>query len=332
MGDRGLVGLSLDGGASIGIGAEGWAVLVDGVMLNSSSLPDPIASQDGGAVTYIYSDIPGAGAVKYTAVATYTLPPLGGPFVRKALVLASSTPSIPLDLALVSPWDALYFSLPSPLVGALYPSGDMGTYGVFLRTGDGTGLTVAAENPFLSPTAAPAFAPNGALVSVSYAPGLVWDQTTPTDPTPQPYIADAGLLGLYPLSVNAVPPSTEGDTSTKRFGATRPYLRKLRAAGTSSSSSTSTSTSTSIETTDTLTGMAFEYEPLQQHLVIPSGLHLHRHAAQAPLSWLNYAERDAFRGMGEAALAAAHGGSLPEPLRVHIPWVSFLAVSPRACT
>lgn len=313
LGDRGLVGVSLEGGASIAVGADGWSALVDGLLLNSSALPAPVATQDGNTVVYVYAGIPGSaapGSATYTAIVTYTLPP-GGGFVRKALALASSTPAAALQLALVTPWDALYLVLPAPLGGALYPTGTLGTYGVFLRAADGTGVAVAAENPFLTPSAAPAFAPAGALLSVGYAPSFYWNQTTPYDATPQPYAADAGLLALYALSPNAVPPATETDTATRRYGATRPYLRRLRPAG------------AAVEAMDTLTGMVLEYEALGEGSSagrLPARVHLARSGAPAPPSWLNYAERDAFRAMGEAALAAAHGGALPEPLRVHIPW------------
>ena len=307
LGDRGLVGLALAGGATIAVGADGWSALVDGTLLNSSSLPLPIANPLQGSVEYVYAAIPGAApGLLYTAIVTYTLPPLGG-FVRKALSLFSSAPAAALEVALVAPWDALYLALPAPLAGAVYPSGALGAYAAFLRAADGTGVAVAAENPFLAPTAAPAFARAGALVTVGYAPGLTWNQTTPYDPVPRPFAADAGLLALYALSPNAVPPSAEGDAGTRRHGATRPYLRALRGAAAAAA----------VEATDTLTGMVFEYEALGGAL--PAGVHAHR-GAPAPSSWLNYAERDAFRAMGEAAFAAAHGGTLPEPLRVHIPW------------
>ena len=309
LGDRGLVGLALAGGAAVAVGADGWSALLDGALLNSSALPAPAARQDVGAVVYVYAGIPGgpsapAGAT-YTATVTYTLPPRGG-FVRKALALASSTPAAALHVALVAPWESLYLALPAPLVGALYPSGALGAYGAFLRAADGTGVAAAAENPFLAPTAAPAFAPAGALLSVGYAPSLVWNQTTPYDANPAPFAADAGLLALYALSPNAVPPASEADAGTRRYGATRPYLRRARPAG------------APIEATDTLTGMVFEHEALGGAR-LPAGVHALR-GAPAPPSWLNYAERDAFRAMGEAAMAAAHGGALPEPLRVHIPW------------
>ena len=312
LGARGLVGLALAGGPALAVGSDGWSVLVDGALLNSSALPDPVATQDGGAVTYVYAGVAGAGAATYTVIVTYTLPVIGGGgFVRKALALASSTPADALQVALAAPWDALYLALPAPLAGALYPTGALGTYGVFLRAADGTGVAVAAENPFLLPTAAPAFAPQGALLSVGYAPSLTWNQTTQYDATPQPFAADAGLLALYTLSPNAVPPATETDAGTRRYGATRPYLRRARPAAAAAA----------VEATDTLTGMLFEHEAFgRAGAALPAGVHAQRGGAPAPASWLNYAERDVFRAMGEAAFAAAHGGALPEPLRVQIPW------------
>ena len=293
LGARGLVRLAA-GGVAAGVGADEWALVVDGQLVNSSLLPDPAAAQaaPGGDVVYTYA--PTGAAPAYAVTVTYAAPP-GAAHVRKTLTVASSTPGAALELALVAPFDTLYLVLGAPLVGAAYATGALGTYGVFLRAADGTGAVAAAENPFLAPTAAGAFAPAGALVRVAYAPGLVWNQTTAADATPRAFVADAALLALYTLSPNAVPPAIERDATARRFRATAPYLG-ARAA----------------EATDTFAGSLVEYAALGA-AALPAGVHA------GPASWLNYAERDAFRALGEAAFAAAHFGGAA-PLRVHIPW------------
>jgi len=289
---RGLLSVSVDG-MSVGVTVDTFALALDaGVVVNSSSLADPAASQPTPAsVQFVYASPP------YTITVLYEVRAADWRFLRKALTVASAGGGA-IAVGSVSPWDALALTAGSALAGAVHPTGALGAYGVFGRFADGTGLAVAAENPFLYPSLAPAASPTGALAHVGYHPALLWNQTTPYDATPRPFVADAGLLGLYALSPNAVPPSVEEDAASPRFA---PIPRRRPAAAAA---------------TDTNAGMLVECEAFGPQL--PAGVHTHL-GAPADASWLNYAERDAFRAMGEAAFAAAHGGAA-KPLRVHIPW------------
>ena len=264
---------------------------VDGLVLNSSALAAPVASQvDAGAALFVFS-APGAAGLVYTISVLYEAR-ADWLFLRKTLSVSSSAPDVPLAVVSISPFDALALTAASPLVGAVFPTGTLGTYGVFGRFADGSGLVAAATNPFLYPSAVPAFSTKGLLVHVGFHPSLLWNQTTAADPVPRPYVADAGLLGLYELSANAVPPPIETDVRSSRFVAAG-----SRFAGAAAS-----------HATDTHAGMLVEFVPFAGSL--PAGLH------KGDPSWLNYAERDAFRELGEA-----HFELPPErTVRVHIPW------------
>lgn len=319
LGSRGLVRVTA-GAVSVAVTLDAWAVIVDAAVINSTGLPDPVATQavPGGDVVYAYAPVGASPA--YTVTVTYSAAPSGGAFLRKALTIASSTPSVPLVVASIAPFDVLSLQLNSAPVGAVYPSGALGTYGVFLRAADGSGLVAAAENPFLTPSAVAAFSPTGALVRVAYRPDMVWNQSTPRNATPAPFIADAGLIGLYMLSPNAVPPPLERDTSSRLHRVTRLYVAPRRvAAGSPDALATG-----HYAAHDTARGMLVEFEALGSGGALPVGVHAHR-GAPAPDVWLNYAERDAFRALGEAAFNAAHYGGA-EPLRVHIPWFVWVGV------
>lgn len=265
LGANGLVSLAVGGAGSVGVSLDTWALALDGLVVNSSGLPPPaVAQPDPGSVRYVYTAPPG-----YTVTVVYEARP-GWRFLRKTVAVASLD-GAPLYIASVSPWDALVLALPAPLAGAVFPSGDMGVYGVFGRLADGTGLLAAATNPFLYPTLAP-LSGNAALVHVGYHPALLWNQTTPGGAPPQPYVADGGLLGLYPLSPHAVPPPLDTEPGSSRYvAATRAYAGAMASRA-----------------TDTHAGMLVEYVALGGD--VPDGLH--RHAGRpADPSWLNYADR-----------------------------------------
>jgi hypothetical protein len=299
LGARGLVSFSVYGAAAVTVQGDAFALALDGAVVNSSALAAPAASQpDAFSVQYVFTSAP------YTITALYELRE-GWRFVRKTLSVASSAPGGAILVSSVAPWDALLLTVAAAPVGAVYATGDLGTYGVFARFADGTGMVAAATNPMLYPSATPA-AGGAMLVHVGYHPSLIWNQSTAYDATPRPFEADAGLLGLYTLSPNAVPPAIEADAGSRRFRATPAYLGAGRAS----------------HATDTFAGMRFEHElfapeggaeglPRQ----LPEGLHRHQGRAADP-SWLNYAERDAFRALGEAHFQLPHEGTL----RVHIPW------------
>ena len=99
------------------------------------------------------------------------------------------------------------------------------------------------------------------------------------------YVCDAGLLGMYPLSSNFVPPGSKEPEGTRRHRLTRPYAGPLIAAGTLNGTLT--------HATDTHAGS------LVEHVSFVRSLHQQQKRGADP-SWLNYAERDAFRAMAEA--------------------------------
>ena len=293
FGARGLLAVAVDGVAAT-VQGDAFALALDGAVVNSSALADPVASQpDGGSVQFAFAAAPYAVTVLYEARDEWR-------FVRKTLTVSNAaSPAAPIWVSSVSPWDALALTFAAPVAGVVYPSGDLGTYGVFARLADGTGVDAAATNPMLYPqVTAPAFSPNGALIHVGYHPSMIWNQTTALDPTPRPFVADAGLLGFYALSPNAVPPAVERDEASPRFRTLPPYIGAVRAS----------------HATDTNSGMRFEYEPLSA-AALPAGLHMHAGAPADP-SWLNYAERDAYRALGEAHFELPHN----DTVRVHIPW------------
>jgi hypothetical protein len=288
---HGLLTLSLGGVAGVAtVQADSFALALDGVVVNSSALSQPAASQpDASSVQYVYAAPPYAVTVLYEV--------RDGAFLRKTLSVTSSAASAIL-ISSVSPFDVLALTFASAPVGAVFPTGDLGTYGVFVRFADGTGMVAGATNPMLYPSFTPAFSATAGIVHVGYHPSMVWNQTTPYDATPRPFVADAGLLCFYNLGPNAVPPAIEHNRETRRFRETRAYIGMERAA----------------HVTDTMAGMRFEYEALGSG-ALPDGLHLH-HGQPANPSWLNYAERDAYRTLGEAHFLLPHNGTV----RVHIPW------------
>jgi len=291
FGTRGVLAVSIDN-ITATVAADTFALALDGVVLNSSALSDPASSApDEESAQFIFSSPPYTITVLYEARGDWR-------FLRKTLSVMSSGSVIAIGS--ISPFDSLVLTFMSELVGSVYPTGNLGTYGVFGRFADGTGIVAAATNPFLYPVIAQAkaFGPTSALVHVGYHPGLAWNVTTPYDPTPRPYVADAGLLGFYALSPNAVPPAIEEDTTSKRYGRMRPYLGNR-----------------ATHSTDSLAGMLFEYEPIGAEAALPANFHLFRGRPADP-SWLNYAERDSFRALGEAHFLLPPA----RPIRVHIPW------------
>jgi hypothetical protein len=290
----GLTSLSIAGTPTLSFQLDTLALSLNGAVLNTSTLPPPSVVASGPAfLSLAYASPP------FTITVTYDVLE-GFDFIRKQISISSSTPSSPATIDSISPWDALVATAPTPLTDALYPSGELGTYGVFARFGDGSGVTATATNPFLAPTVAPAFSPNSLLFHVGYHPAMVWNFSTPTSPTPTPYIADSGLLGVHMLTPNFVPPHIEVDAGSTRWKATPPFVGALggRVPG------------ELVHATDTFGGMLFEGVSFRDEGALAT--------AGAPPSWLNNAERDAFRQMGEAHFLLPPSQSV----RIHIPWVS----------
>ena len=302
---RGLLSFSLSNVASATISLDSFAFTIDGIAFNSSSMANPVYSQPD-PQTAIFEYTYGS----YTFSVRYDTLLRGGgkhfPFLRKTISvmnLASSS----IAIGSVSPFDALAINLQSAPAGVTYASGDMGTYGAFARMVDGTGLAAAATNPFLYPSIVPAYSQNGVLVHIGYHPSFVWNFTTNYDPTVRPFVADSGLIGLYSLSENAVPPAIEKDVTSKRFRKTTPPDHVLKAIN----------NEWSISTTETYSGMRFDHVLFSSIRESQSFVHKHK-GMGAPSSWLNYAERDFFRDLAEAHFVPAQDGY--KTLTVHIPW------------
>jgi len=294
---RGLVQVNVTGAPGLAVTMDSFALTVNiegggRVALNSSGIAATTVQQvDAETVVFVFVGW-SVGWGPFTVNVTYEAHGAWR-FLRKTLTVASVDPKSALVVTLVAPFDVLDVTAPSALTSVVYPTGDMGTYGAFSRWADGSGIMLAGTNPFLSPTIAPAGGPTGARLHVSYAPGITWNQTTVLDSTPQPFVADAGLLALYTLSANVVPPAIETDTCSSRYRATKPYASTL-----------SPLPGSVTHATDTMAGMLFEHVSFSP--AVP-----HQYA-----SYVNYAERDAFR-----ALSEAHFQLPPDKgISVHIPW------------
>jgi hypothetical protein len=312
LGSRGLVYVeSTDGvtGAVVPLAIEldTFALAVDDFLFNSSTLPAPTVSSTNTITSYTYTSQPGgSGGLTYTIVASYELQQ-GWRFIRKHLSIASSDPATPLSIISASPFDVLRTVTPAPLASALYPSGDMGIYGVFGRFLDNSGVLVAAENPFLYPFAepvAPLYATpgsNATLFHVGYHASMWWNQTTPSDSTPRAYEADSGLLSLYSLLPQTVPPSfAEMGPKHTRITAQGAPLPRQRVS----------------KRLDTGTGMAFEWSSFLPSPAYSTLIRRAHNGEQAQDTWMNAAERDAFR----SAVDALYQSPPALTAKIHIPW------------
>jgi hypothetical protein len=102
---------------------------------------------------------------------------------------------------------------------------------------------------------------------------------------------------MYPLSPNSVPPSVETNRGSRRYRDVRPYVSGAAGA---------LLVGELTHTTNTHAGS------LQEHVSFAP----HAGAAGVDPSWLNYAERDAFRAMAEAHFLLPPS----QAVRIHIPW------------
>ena len=67
---------------------------------------------------------------------------------------------------------------------------------------------------------------------------------------------------------------------------------------------------------DTHAGVLLEHLPFTNDTLLPTSIHTTFSGGNADPAWLNYAERDAYRSMAEAAMVLPAAS----PIRVHIPW------------
>ena len=300
---RGLLSISLPNVATAAVTLDTFAFAIDGIVFNSSTMPNPVYSQpDPQTVIFVYSTSSYTFTVKYD---TLIRGDVHFPFLRKTISVLNQA-SNSLTIGSVSPFDVLAIDTHISSEGVTYATGDMGTYGVFSRFSDGTGLGAAATNPFLYPSIIPAYSSTGLLVHIGYHPSFIWNTTTTYDSTVRPFVADAGLIGFYILSSNSVPPAIEEDnhSTSKRYRVTQsPFI--------------SINKDWNITSTDTYAGMRFDHISFSSTISLPTNLHKHL-GKDAPSSWLNYHERDFFRDLAEAHFIPAQDGY--KTLTVHIPW------------
>lgn len=274
---------------NVTVALDGWALSLDGLVINSTALPPPDGAAQPAPDTVVFTYSGAAATGGHAVTVTYDAPTgMGG--VRKTLAVAPPAGVAAFGVGSVSPWDALV--LAAPAASALYASGDMGAYGVFVRLADGaTGLLAAATNPFLYPSATPT-ADGRLLLHVGYHPALTWNATTPAAPTPAPLVADAGLLLLYPLAGVPAPPAA----ATRRARVElEPWAPAAAVAGAPAGA------------VDTGAGSRFEALSFGG---AGGG------AARLDPAALNKAERDAFRRAAEAHVVARPNATIA----VHIPW------------
>ena len=278
------------GGVFLSVSSESFALELDGTLVNSSSLAAPVVTPlSGSALRVDWSAPPYSIAVSWTAAP-------GAPGLRKGLSV-SRAGAASLTVGAAWPVDSLRATAASARAGAAYPSGALGVYGVFARFADGSGAAVAAENPFQTPSATPGGGASDVVLRTGYIANMTWNLSTAMMPSPAPWLADGVWLCLYSLSSAWVPPAVVARAADDpaRFRPARPYAAGAGAAAVGGPVA---------HATDTNTGSAVEYVAFGAAAV----------TATDP-SWLNAAERDVYRAIGEATVVLSPG----KCRTVHIP-------------
>lgn len=269
---------------------DSWAMVVGDTLVNSSVLSPPSVLQPTPAtLQYEYANaVAGCNvSVSYEAVPEGSALGYIG-FIRKGLALSCSTG--PIDVISVSPWDTLRLTPATNAVveAVSYPSGAMGGYGVFVRMGDGTGILATAENSFLYAQAQPVTSytvgASTVMVHVGYHPFQHWWNASAGQAAGVSYVADAGILAIYPLRGVPVPQPPSARQGLEEDGAVRVMTVPSGPASDSHAALT-------------LRQRVFSGSPLAGASV-------------------DVAERDAFRGVVEASVLLRSN----EPITVHIPW------------
>ena len=356
LGKRGLIWLNSNLSSptttlSLTIELDTWVLgLNNNLVLNSSDpwAQSPSISQiSGSLVQYIYTYSDTTTNSIYTITVSYELQETWN-FVRKNLEIISNTPSIPIVIMTVAPFDTLRMVTTSTLSSTVYPSGDMGTYGAFLRyfndpqISTGSGVLVTAQNPFLYPSVLPvpplysSNVNNSVLVRIIYHPSIIWNFTTVRQPQPTPFIADSGILSVYNLGQYQLPPYADPIRDTlvhlnpllyndtvmyKEYSSNKHYRRLTPYAITFATSNPTFFGKHSIvsHAIDTGNGMLTEhvqYHPDQSLSSISSPRLSSIHDTIADPSWLYVGERDSFRYTADSLMEYPTSN----PIQVHIPW------------
>lgn len=187
LGPRGLLALrDLEGDRDFTFPVDGFGIVLDGRSFHSADLADPTLAADPESVTYSWSAGP------YRLDVIYELRP-GWNFVSKQIFATGLRGAFWVDSVAV--FESTLARSPSGVFvpGTRYP--DLGTadYGGALRFADGSGLLIAAQNPFLH------FRHTGGAFSLDYAPDMEWRSEY------GPFPADRGLLAPYRLAGRRVP-------------------------------------------------------------------------------------------------------------------------------
>ena len=219
---------------------DSWALALDDEMINSTALQPPVVTQLSEASLQYTFEHTTTGATTYLIEVQYDAvpaePAVGSvPFVRKHIRVATNTPTIPMVIVSVSPWDSLRI-VPddnATLQSVVYPTGELGGYGAFARLSDGSGLFATAENSFLYSITVPARSlwtnSSSTLIHVGYHPFMSWDQVANNSwapkGDPEPFVADAAILAAYILTNRAVVAAQsaagEGDGNMPARGCSR---------------------------------------------------------------------------------------------------------------
>lgn len=339
LGQRGLTWLNTsdkwtDQSLAITVDLDSWVLGVDGLVINSTELTASsinVGNQSAQFV-YLYSTNASSTAgetVQYVIAVTYQLGN-GWRFVRKGMSVMSNASTGSISVETVSLWDALRITNPaigtaesaatSTLSSVVYPTGDMGTYGLFARYADGAGNTAgilaAVENPFLYPSATPAGGLFNAsmpstLIHAGYHPSFIYNLTVDGSATTA-YIPDAGILALYALGANQLPPYSESAPAgrTAAVAGQRGAAAERRIRSYAGAMPAVTATASTIVSTDTGNGMRLDA------VVFDHSLAAQQHQPPSDPSWLYYSERDAFRYAADALYQLPPQGGIA----VHIPW------------
>jgi hypothetical protein len=187
FGDRGLTLLSgPESGEAARFVEDDFAVTISDRTYASRELPPPARLAAKGRVTYTWTAAP------YRLTVVYELAP-GWRFISKQISVERS--GAPYRVSEVVVFDS---SVAGPLAGSFVPKSaraNLGTgdYGACLRFGNGRGLLVVAQNPFLE------FRRDAEGFSLRYKPDLNWNQAD------GPFVADRGLIALYTMTGRVLP-------------------------------------------------------------------------------------------------------------------------------
>ena len=127
----GLVSVSVVDVPNVTVAIDSWTLAADGLSFNSSNLAPPTVSQsDTESIVFSFTAKAPSGSPTYFFNVTYEAR-AAWRFLRKTIAVLTSTPGTALAVTAVAPFDVLLLGTGAPLVGVVYPSGDMGTYGAF---------------------------------------------------------------------------------------------------------------------------------------------------------------------------------------------------------